>query len=447
MQIVGPLPVSPVGRNLPTLDIKSFQRVNAQILQVSGTRVILSIDGVPIVAEVLSSELAADLKERASAQFTVSQMEDGKTVLRLINPGQSPSLVAGQPAGSLQNLSLHLLNELGFPVNSENQIAAQAAINQRMTLQPGQLDLLLQTLAGLPGWGAEEANLAAAILVSGLPLTPQSLELAAHPGSMSAETLTNLLGQLKAALQDPEVPQELINRVYQILQESVVDAGLPADLPEKLAQAIQILGRPLENLVLEEMHSFEIAPGSGPHGLALLTHLQQEAARGGKIELAQVLNDFLQSLVRVQWQNIPSTAQNQHQDWIEAALWMRMPVMDSEMENASIRLRIDRSPKHRPPKIGASHAHMIVQVELPGQQLFQVEIELSQHQVKADVTIPDDSLYEAAREELSGLACSLQDQGYSLGDARVEVGVPERFDKITILPLWGNDLSGVDLEV
>jgi hypothetical protein len=643
MQIGGPLPVSPVGKVLPVLEIKPFQRVTAEILQVTGSQAILSIDGIPVVAEVPSGEIAADLKGRSSAQFIVTQLEDGKTILRLANPSQVLSPSSGQPADGSQNLTLHLLNELGLSLNAANQTAVQAAINQRLALQPGQMDLLLRTLEGLPGWDAQDANLAAAILVAGLPLTPESLELAAKQGGLTTEKLDNLVNQLRAALQDPGVPTELVRTVYQTILETVVDAGLPAGLPEKLAHAVQLLGRPIENLLLEEaltptgrqlasvlggvtQPQPEVADGytaasqtvrqdlAGPMGklqsalqnstltveikeflsgiyrvleettlssgvstplaekmtpaeqvlrqllqdltaeqmsasgsggaagtvdgavitlqpgaahvdggeltrqmirlqavlqnselppeiqdllstvhqallesvrvpetqdalvrkftdianllgqlagnrsaqsagssreapgLASLAHLAQEAAHTGKTELAQVLDDFLQTVGRAQWQNIPPTAQHQRQDWLEAALWMRLPVPGPQMENVPIRLRIDRPPTDQPQKVGASHAHIFIQVDLPDQQIFQVEVELNHRQLKADVTIPDDSLYKAAQEELGGLAVNLQEQGYSLGDAKVEVGTPDSFEKITVLPDWGTGLSGLDLE-
>jgi hypothetical protein len=448
MQIIGPMPVGPVGPvglTTPALDLKSLQRVTADILQVNRSQIVLFIDGVPVVADVLSSELAAELKGRPSAQFLVSHMEDGKTVLRLVNPTQTPPGLGVSSGESSENLTLHLLKAYGLPLTAETQIAAQAAINQRLPLQPGQMEQLMRTLSGLPGWGEREANLAAAILSSGLPLTPQSLELAARPAGMVNETFTNLLGQLNIALQDPDLPAEirdLVNAVTQTLKESVLDAGAPAKLPEKLAQAVNLLGRPLENLLAEEARQSNSVASIG---LASMASLQQEAGRTGKLELARMLDDFMQDLSKAQWQNIPSTAQNRREDWVEAALWMRLPNPEQGMENIPIRLRIDRPPEDRQQKIDADHAHIIVQVELPDHRLFQVKIGLNQRQVIAEVIVPDEPLVAVAREELPALAENLQEQGYLLGETQVELGAPDQVEKVSVLPAWGADLTGVDL--
>lgn len=703
MQIVGPMPIGPVAPVSSNLDIKPLQRVIADIVQVNGNQVVLSIDGVPVVADVLSSELAAELKGRPSAQFLVSQGEDGKTNLRLVP--QQPGF-PGQPAESGQQLSLQLLREYGLPVNAQTQTAAQAAINQRLALQPGQLEQLMRALSSQPGWGAREANLAAAILSAGLPLTPQSLELAARsPGQINA-SFAGLLAQLESAQQDPTLPAEtrdLIRGVAQALQESVLDAALPARLPRQLAEAVTLLGRPVENVLAEEARLAATAgqspaaqpgadtprgetarqlgllqsalqdaalpaglkdllravsqalqqapaepgqppapqgqlatpqgqsaqvqsqpalpqgqpaalqgqpaeaqgqpavfqgqpatpqgqpvesqgqpaalqgqlaapqgqpaeaqgqtaapqgqavqapgqpaaqapvdpaalaaeliarfagempagaragppltqPAAGhieqllaglensklpaemkealstlyqallpapdgqprdlpqalrllgralagmpaeeaagpretvPAGLAAMASLQHEAGRAGKPELAKVLDEFMQDLSRAQWQNIPSNSPNPREDWVEASLWMRLPTPEQRAENIPIRLRVDRPPEGGGRKIDAAHAHIVVQVELPDHQVFQVNVGLNQREVKADVAVPDEILRALAHAELPTLAESLEEMGYHLGPSQVQVGAAERFAKVEVLPDRDFNLSGVNLE-
>ena len=842
MQISGPLPVNTVGQTSPTLEFKPFQRVTAEILQVNGTQAVISIDGIPVVADVPSADVAASLKGRATAQFIVGQTEDGKTTLRLVTPGQAqvqaPLVQPGLAAEASPNLPLQLLKEFGLPVNNATQTAAQAAINQRLAIQPGQMDQLLRTLASQPGWGSQEANLAAAILAAGLPLTPESLELAARPAGLGAENLAALLGQLQAATQDagltPEL-RELAGKVLLTLQDAVLVPNASAALPEKLARAVDLTGRPVENLLAETVRGqaavivaaspepppappallpgrggvpeiarqldqlrvvvqganlpvefknllrainlalqgaasgeispadlgaelaravklFQLPPENGPvashlsspgpsggalpppqagqagssatqttrqlgqlqttiqqselppvfkellraviqvlqdstkdytalmdlgenlgqtvqrlgqpvanvlaeqarpmgagasaasgaelsmaiqsppekgstsaalvsqqlgqlqaalrdaslpiearrilrtvyqtlqeavltrgvtpdladlagqlvealdggtgqplgnwlaerarlsagvewarqaaqagispgaanvadpkqlqalvqmqtelqqsglpppiqevlnrvyqvllqnlsepggmadlagklatalglaergqenrqaqeaqqansanssAGLISLAHLQQEAGRAGKHELVRVLDDFMQSLSQAQWQNIPSASSSQRQDWVEAALWMRLPVPEQGQENVPVRLRIDRDAEGDQRRIDPVNAHIIVQVELPGQQVFEVEIDLNQRQVQAGVTVPDGSFYEAAQDELASLAESLQDQGYSLKDPQVEVGAASQFQKITVLPAQDPGQTGVDRE-
>jgi hypothetical protein len=276
----------------------------------------------------------------------------------------------------------------------------------------------------------------------------QNANLPLQQAGGNSGALANLAGQLplqfeqvQTILQNSGLPpeiKEMVKTVYQSLLESLQNAGA-----EKLPQAMQLFGRSLENLLAEEVRHANAAGSAS--GLASMANLQQEADRTGKHELARTLEDFMQDLSKAQWQNIPSSGQNRREDWVEASLWLRLPNPQQEMENIPIRLRIDRPPEGRQQKIDADHAHIIVQVELPGQQVFQVKIGLNQHQVKADVTVPDDSLRAAARQELPVLAQNLEEQGYSLGETQIEVGAPDHFEKVSVLPAMGSDLMGVDL--
>jgi hypothetical protein len=262
----------------------------------------------------------------------------------------------------------------------------------------------------------------------------------ARAGPPLTQPAAGQLEQLLAGLENSKLPAEMkeaLSTLYQALLPA------PDAQPRDLPQALRLLGRALAGMPAEE------AAGpreTAPAGLAAMASLQHEAGRAGKPELAKVLDEFMQDLSRAQWQNIPSNSPNPREDWVEASLWMRLPNPDPRAENIPIRLRVDRPPEGGGRKIDAAHAHIVVQVELPDHQVFQVNVGLNQREVKADVAVPDEILRALAHAELPTLAESLEEMGYHLGPSQVQVGAPERFAKVEVLPDRDLNLLGVNLE-
>src|SRR5690349_3532074 len=89
MNISGPFSVSRVNAPQQEPDLHLFQRVTAQVLSVTGTTAILSIDGYPIVAELASAEQASILLPQQTTRFIVTQRTGDKITLKLI--GNEPS--------------------------------------------------------------------------------------------------------------------------------------------------------------------------------------------------------------------------------------------------------------------------------------------------------------------------------------------------------------------
>ncbi len=444
MQITSPLPVSALGPNDPAQELRPFQRVTAAVLQVSPMRAVLSIAGFPVVAEISSSEVAAALKGRSLAQFVMSHAQDGRILLRLLdNPPASAA--EGLPASD-QSLAVRLLDVFNLPASASNLTIAQAALNQRLELLPGQLEAMLHALGSLPmpAWGEAEANLAAAVLAAGLPLTPQSLELAGRPGGQVAQGLAGLLSQLNLALQDNSLPpefKELLQRVYKVLQEAVLDPASPESLSEKLAAAIRLLGRPLENQLASQ--GSIMAEGRNLAGLA---QLRQEAARLGLKDLSAQADAFWKDLSQSQFFNLPA-ASGKGEQWLEAAFLMRLPTSDAGEQQAPVRLLVARRPRRGSASADPDRTHVILQVDLDDRRVIQVEIGLNHHRVQAEVTLPDDALCESARQELPALQERLADLGYALGETTLSVGVPAAMaNKLPVLLPQGAALSGINRE-
>ena len=95
MNFPGPLTVSPV--NMPAgqeLNLRAFQRITAEVLQVSGTTAVLSIEGFPVVAQLTSADQAAALIAQRNAQFIVTQLSNQSVTLKSVKNDASPGGVS-----------------------------------------------------------------------------------------------------------------------------------------------------------------------------------------------------------------------------------------------------------------------------------------------------------------------------------------------------------------
>ena len=73
MSFPGPIPISPINNTTDQdFGLRVYQRVTAQVLSVTGTTVVLEVDGHPVVAQLTSADQAATLSSQPTAQFIVT---------------------------------------------------------------------------------------------------------------------------------------------------------------------------------------------------------------------------------------------------------------------------------------------------------------------------------------------------------------------------------------
>ncbi|HZW05004.1 MAG TPA: hypothetical protein VFF68_13810, partial [Anaerolineaceae bacterium] len=83
MQITGPiLPNLPPPAENNAFGLRLNQRISAEVIQVSDSKVILAWEGYPIVARLETSEQAIELMAHRWAQFVVTELSDREVVLR-----------------------------------------------------------------------------------------------------------------------------------------------------------------------------------------------------------------------------------------------------------------------------------------------------------------------------------------------------------------------------
>jgi hypothetical protein len=429
MNISGPLSVSAV--NTPhqrAPDLRPFQRVTAQVLSVTGTTALLTIEGFPIVAQLASVDQAATLLPQQTAQFIVTQRTSEKITLKVIrdDPPQA-SLAPAVLHGS--EVAVRLLEQQNIPLTANHLIIARAVLKKHLPVTPMLLNELSETLSGYGSWGAREAEVAAALKAAGLLLNTESLALASRQAAQTGESLARLIAGL-AAMSRRDLPEEMLKQLdssLQLLRSLVLKVdSKPSQLAEQLKTAVEMLGRSLENAVFEQMQNAETF---ADHNLLPLVRFQQSLEQAGKNELAGAISDFLKDLQRNEFLNTKPDPVPGQGEWIEIGFALERAQQKANELFSSTRLRIARQPGNASAKINPAYTRLVLQVDLSQEQTVEVDLSMIDKQIRALVMAPDVSWCRQAQEEFPTLEQALQDLGFTLKDAQIGVGEPQSLDR------------------
>lgn len=442
MSFPAPLPVSPVGNNTnQDPGLRAYQRVTAQVLSVTGTTVILEVDGHAIVAQLTSADQASALAAQRTAQFLVTQQTEQVITLKFIRNDQAEP--APGPVSGGVDLAARLLEQNNLPATVSTLMAARSMLKQHLPVTAETLDELLGALSAGGTWDETKADLAAVMKSAGLPVTAQSLALASRPPVQTAEALSRLLASLKQARS-----QGLTEEALQLLQSSLrgLDAlviqgdGESSGLAGQLQAAVKLLGRSLESLLLDQIQN----PASAIHGndLLSLAALQHTLERCGAHEAARAIAEFLDDMRLNQFMNAKPESPPRLGEWSE----LGFALQKTHDVFTTARLRIAREADERGSRINPACTRLILQVELRPGEAVEVDLSLAGRQVRTSVTAPDPDWCKQAENELSTLAEALSELGYVLKDAHVDVGAPQPFSRIQAAP-GGVPLMTVNIEV
>jgi len=445
MSFSGPLPVSPI---TPTsgqdIGIRAFQRVTAQILSVTGSTAILSIVGHPVVAQLTSTDQAAALLSQPTAQFIVTQLTDQTITLKFVKneQAQTPGTIFTGP-----ELAVRLLEQNNIPMTTSNLMMARSVLKQHLPVTSRLLNELLDALSEYGSWGEADAELAAAMKAAGLPVAAQSLKLASRQAAQTGEGLSNLIATLSRLAQQ-DLPAEVlkqINQNLQILNTVVLKGdGETSQLAEQLKASVELLGRSLENILLEQSQN----PKSPfpEKSLATLANLQQTLEQFGQKESAKIINEFLADTLQNQFMNVKPDPVPGRGAWSEIGFMMQSAQQKADEKFSSARLRIAHESKADSDKINPAYTRLIIQVDLEPGKTVEVDLSLVGKQIRTSVLAPDPLWCNKAQSELPSLEEALQVLGFSLKDIQIGVGDPQPFGGVAMATDNAN-LMTVNIEV
>lgn len=446
MLVNGPLPISPndqVGKT--DFTFRPYQRVVAEVLHVTATQAILLVDGTTVVARLTSLEQAAALKDQRMARFIVTQANENTINFKLIQPNQTGSI---EMTGLRQDILGRFLAELNLTATGKNLALVQSMLNQRLPLSPELFNELNAVLSQFGDWSSDLADLAATIKAAGLPLTQDSLALAARSGQ-GVQTFEALLSLMKEALSRGNLPegyQSLLETAVRLLNESWANLETPRfELAKGLENQVQMNGRSIENILLEL--SGEKTPFWPEKSLTVLTRLHTLAESIGDRELAKELSTYLDQARQAQFWNASPNPSQSTEEWIKVPLYLQMPGPNGEVKGEEANLRIMRDAQQPGEPIDPANTRLVIEMEVAPGQVVQVNLSLTGKQARTDVVVGDEQLLEAANLELPGLEEGMQHLGYALVQNNLHIGKPE-------LPVGSQPLGNhgvvtltIDLEV
>lgn len=449
MNASGPLLVTPVR---PTADqdlvLRPFQRVTAQVLQVTSTQAILSLEGYHVVARLTSAEQAAALLADRTARFIVTQLTEEGMILRLLRPEQAAVESGGVESASRRDLATRLVEHTGLPVTPGSLSLVRALLNQRLPVTAELVQEMNTVLSGLGDWGDTEAGLAAAVKAAGLPLTPASLALASRPAVQVGEALAGLVATLRAAAGRKNLPPEMAQAVQgaiDLLEETLLEWGPRSGrMAAQLENAARFTGRSLENVLAEQVASKN--PFWPEKTLLALVRLRQFCQYHQDEDLTGAIDRLLEEARAGQFLNLRSDPVPGRGEWGELALLLQSPVK----ENAPItpaRLRVYRPPEKRDSAIDPQYTRLTIQVDVEPGLTVEVDLALVSRQVRALVTVPGQAWQREAQSELPNLQDALDALGYSLAGAAVEVGPASPFGILPVHYEGAGQLEAIDVEV
>ncbi len=396
------------------------QRVTAQVMQIATDHVTLVMEGVQVVARLTSSEQLAMLQERRAAQFIVRGFDNQTLLLQVATPETEAPPAAAQPPVTM-DLAASLLKQLGLPVTEPNAQMARALMGRGLAVTPDALQEMEQALAGLKAWNSNDAQTAAALKASGLPLSAGTIALfQENPGSLS-ETLARLQPQLRSLLTAPNLPPhvaELAQNALAVLARLKVDwTAPPQTIAAQLREAVSVLGRSLEGDLARAR------PGEpAPEGLMTLAQLRQELSTLPQTRgLADQVGRFLDAARLMQFTNTVAEHDPGRARWLNLSFPLAQAPPHPDLGS---HVRVAYRSEGQADRLDPEHTRLVLQVDLEAGQTLEVDLSVVGRQIGARVVASSDDLRDSAEVELPGLAAGLDELGFSLKTARCDVGRP-----------------------
>ncbi len=425
MSFPGPISISPINNTIDqNIGLRISQRVTAQIVSVTGTTAILEVDGHPVVAQLTSTDQAATLASQPSAQFIVTQLTDRSITLKFIRSEQAQPVIVGIVANGPE-LAERMLESNNLPTTATNLTLTRALIKQQLPVTPELLSELKNALSEYGNLSEADADLAAAMKSAGLPVTAQSLALAARQPAQTAQALSKLMNTLAQAASQ-EIPEELLQQLttnLQTLRSLILTAdGNSSQLADQLKAAVEAFGQSLENALLKQIQKSE--KHIAEKNLTSLMKLMQTLEQTEKQDAAHEVNEFLKDIHREQLMNVKPDPSRGYDEWAEIGFMIQSRQQQTEEKFLPVRLRIAREPKEN------ANTRLILQVDIEPNETVEVDLALTGKQVKTLVRSPDLAWCEQAQNELPSLTDALTEIGYTLKDFQVDVETPQPFSRL-----------------
>jgi hypothetical protein len=437
-----------------TLYLKVNQHIAGEVIKVDNEQVVLSIQGVQIVARMITPEQTASLIEKRFAQFLVKDTSGDVLTLQLVDTKSS----VNQLTLSTNNTRLlsKLLVQAGIEDIQSNQWIAQTAIRNGLIITSNLVDELQSVLCKIPNWSMEHATAAATLKANGIIISPESINLMLNASKDISGQVLKIIHQLTQALADKRLPSpliELAKNSLQILSHAVVDASLPADvLVTKLQNAIILLGKSVENELLKTIgEPFKnLSANNLERGLMVLSRLRNELATHGMTSLSGGIDQFNDSIRMMHLYHSSSTSESASNQWIRMDVPVTFPMTSPQLpqrpeEQPSVTIRIARNPDDDGIRIDPRYTRVVIRMDIDKEDVIEVDFSVVDHAAGIFISTSNSQLTTIARNELPTLQEDLMHLGYDTKVSQVETEA-KLLNKMDGTSPYNTILTGINLE-
>ncbi len=422
-------PISPQNPSEAALFLRVNQHIAGEVIKVDNEQVVLSIQGVQIVARMSTPEQTANLVNRRFAQFIVKDMSGELLTLQLIDPR---SLVPSQIAvKSESQLLSKLFTQLGIVDSAENQIIAQAAIRSGLTITPALIQEMRDILGGIPNWTMEQAEAATLLKSFGLPATANSINLMIHTSPEIVGQIQDLIQQLAQVMMNSRLPvhiQEQVQNSINVLSQAFVDASLPtSELAGKIQNAVILLGKSIENELLRASQHDGVGNVANnlEQGLMVLSKLRNELVSQGLTKLAESIDQFNDSIRLVHLYHSSSSDGSATNQWIRMEIPVTFPMQaqqtaQDQNNKPCARVRVARNPDSDHLSVNPQYTRLVISMDINDQDTVEVDLSVVGHAAGLSISTSNSMLTTIARAELPELCEDLLKSGYDTKISQVE---------------------------
>ena len=405
------------------LELRVNQRVNANVINVSGDQVDINIRGTRIVGRIVDGSNASALENQRTAQFVVRGMSEGVLELQVV-PQQPETVASGLDAQRII-LARNLLQLNGLEINQANMMIGKSLLSLGLPITSDLVQNINQALSELGLWGQPEADLAAVLVSKGLPLSSGTLSLALEQLPGLADAFQNLETRLASFLNSNTARgnlRALAEQAANVLNDGVIDwSSQPADLMNQLDKAVSLWGKSIESHLADILAQGK-SDVDNNNGLLIFANLRNALIKNGENRLSSEIDRFLDSIRQMQFNNTSNSKDPTNPPWLLIDIPISEKAKDTLPNNKqSANLRIAYRPDEDGKRIDPDNNRLILSVGLDDENTLEVDISMVGKRIGAWLTVTDEDWRNMVEDELPSLQGGLEKLGYFLQFARCEV--------------------------
>lgn len=433
MNVSGPLPTSPLPRpdENTGLMLRLNQRFNAEVLQVSGQTVVLSVQGVRVVARLVSPEQSLALMSQRQAQFVVRDVTPNTVFIQYLGSEDGlTEAITQQP-----NAVVALLEGAGLPATPINQEVVRLLLARGISVTPEVLHLLTQLRSqGVSGRRLERIL---DLLLQGVPLSASVLPFVGDEAPPAMGLWAALCQGLQRWLSQENLDETIRSMAYHLLNQmegfQVNDkGGDEVGLVQRLANWVRWFGRSLEHVLNEvaQAPSLELDQALDDSLVGWLLRFQKVAGEALPADLREVLDRLIIQVRYEHLLNSPTYITADGNGWISLSfpfVFLPSGERPSEWQMAHLRVATRESAQGR--AVDPAYTRLILEVMLTSSIGVRVDLSIVQRSVGARVEVSLSDLVAGAEAELPALHKQLEALGYTLQRAEVHLfSLPHTID-------------------